>query len=212
MAAWHYAFFFPAAEHQLDAAAAVASLVKEGYEVSSLARCMVPTDDEGHLGEYGAEVELGEPPAEDLLDRLQNGEQLFSEISKHDASSNIVTTFACSVSTSAANPHLSFGWHKRLFEQLSPDVQNTYWMAIRNAAKVAGAAYVVLAVEASDNFEDRFLEVDGKRILDTECNHQYGHGIWAVWVNRSLGGDYPDGVADAVAINLGDGFVEYSVV
>ena len=33
-----------------------------------------------------------------------------------------------------------------------------------------------------------------------------------VWVNRSLGGDRPDGVTDAVAIDIGSGFVEYGVV
>ena len=211
MSTWHYAFLFPASEEQLDPAGVVASLAKSGYELNSTGRVLVPVDDKGHLGEYGDEVTFKEPFTEDLQTRLQFGEQLFAEFSKFDSDTDIVTTFACSFAVKTVNPHISVGWHKRLFSQLPTEIQHDRWMAIRDAAKSSNSAYVVLAVEASDSFEDRFLEVDGKRILDTESHHQYGHGIWAVWVDHTHDSECPVGVIDKVAADIGSGFVQYDV-
>jgi hypothetical protein len=214
MGAWYYAYLFPGHERPLDAAAFVSSLVHNGFEVGNRAIELIPIDQEGHLGEFGDEIQLREPVADDLQARLRSGEQLFVEIQRVDRASDgvdTVTTFACGFELHTRNPHISFGWHRRLFLGLPRRTQQRYWQSIRDAARAANAVYIILMVEGVSNLEDRFIEIDGRRVLDTHCDHQWGHGIWAVWVDTSQGGECPVGVSDVVTADFGDGFVQYSV-
>lgn len=209
MASWNYAFFFPPSNLELNAEMAVTALAQDGFEILNPVRRLVPIDDKGHLGEFGECVQLRPPYLQDLRDRLSKGEQIFAELSKHDGASNIVTTFACSFAIRTANPHFSIGWHKQLFSRLPEDVQRMYWMLIRDVAKSGNAAYVLHVEEASDTFEDRFVEIDGKRMID--AHNQSNHGIWAVWIDRSLGAECPNGIVYDTASNLGDDFFQYTV-
>ena len=215
MAAWHYAFLFPGRKLRFDSANAVASLASNGFEVSNTARRLVPFDETGHYGEFGEEISLEEPFTNDLQQRLRDGEQLFVEITRNDIAHNdtdtIAMTIACSFALKTSNPNISFGWHERLFSRLPPETQHFYWQAIRDAARAANAAYVVLVDEAADDFEDRFIDIDGRRILDTQPSHQWGHGIRAVWVDSSTGTECPVGVAASDTADIGNGYVQYSV-
>ena len=205
MASWHYAFFFPAGEQQLspDLGLGAASLCN--LEFDNTIHEAVAIDDAGHMAGVGEEDTVCSPVLSNLESLLQEGRQFLVECR------NTELFISCNFLHRVSNPHVFFGWSKRLFSDIPERNQQRYWQMFQAFAKQIHAGYVVLVDDASDNFEDRFLEVDGKRFLDTECNHQYGHGIWSVWVDQELGGECPDGVAEATAVDLGNGVTKYDV-
>lgn len=202
MASWHYAFFFPAAGQHLQPAEAIDVLSRRGLESDETISLSVVVDDAGHLLEVGDEVFLEKPAHEDLRHRLENDEQFVAEF----RNSEII--FTCGFATRSFNPHIYFGWPRKIFANLPESVQQEYWEMFRDFAKASGSAFVILVDDASD-FEDRFLEIDGRRFLDAEVSHEYGHGIRAVWVDVSIGAEPPEGVSNTAVTNIGDGFREY---
>lgn len=82
---------------------------------------------------------------------------------------------------------------------------------IRDFAKLSNAAYVVIVDDAPDNFEDRFVEVNGIRFLDTDVSHSYGHGIQSVWVDGTRSASTPEGIAPADSVDIGRDFRKYRI-
>lgn len=210
MASWHYAFFFPSSVNALESEQLVDVLEEHSFELDQTARKLISIDDDGHFGEFGEEVPLGQSAFDELRRLLRDNVPLFIECRHAPAAANVVITLAVSFETQAANPHIYCGWPRNLFARLPDEITQDYWTIIREFAKACRAAYVVLVDDARDDFEDRFLEIDERRVLDTEVLHSYGHGIQAVWVDPSALGTRPEGVQEKLSREFSDGFLEYS--
>ncbi len=68
------------------------------------------------------------------------------------------------------------------------EAENAYYSMLGRFARRCGAAYVVFVSDPTD-FEDRFLEIDGRRVLDTSVTPYSIAGIrytvdrvYEVWV------------------------------
>jgi hypothetical protein len=155
--------------------------------------------------DVGEEVALTNPFIDDVKCRLLQGEDFSIQLR------NSETFLSCFFAMQAANPHVSFGWSKRLFRELPATVRNQYWTMIRDFAAHCKAGYVVVVDDASDQFEDRFIEMDGKRFLDTSIGHSYGHGIQEVWFNEACGAKPPEGVCLTDFLDIGHGFYQCRV-
>lgn len=205
MASWHYAFLFPGAGDKLSPAAAIDALATRGLRFADMIRLCVPIDQEGHLLDVGDEVPLREPFCDDVKLRLVN-QQAFSVQLR-----NSELIISCFFAINSSNPHVFFGWPRRIFDELDSNSQNQYWSMIRSFAALSKAWYVVLVDDAPDDFEDRFIEIDGIRYLDTSVLHSYGHGIQEVWVNEVWGASLPEGACLTGRYSVGDGFYSYNV-
>ena len=84
-------------------------------------------------------------------------------------------------------------------------------MMVRFAIK-ANAGYVLVSIESFEDVEDRFIEIDNRRVLDLEITNEYGHGIKSIWVNSNkTNTTVPIGLKSSNIAELGDGLLEYSV-
>lgn len=205
MASWHYAFLFPGSGQQLLPSNGISDLNRFGLEFDATIRLLVQIDEQGHMLDVGDVVGLTPPITDDLARRLENGSQ-FSVQCRNGA-----LFISCTFATQTSNPFISLGWSRRLFGVLERSTQLAYWEMIRDFAKKISAAYVVIVDDACDNFEDRFVDVSGIRVLDTGVTHSYGHGIHAVWVDESLSARPPDGVSLDGSVDVGRGFRKYVV-
>ncbi len=205
MASWHYAFFFPSSTQQLRPELGLDVVSRCNLEFDNTIHLAASIDDSGHLAGVGEEDVLSKPILKALREILADGKQFLVECR------NTELFISCTFLHKSVNPHVFFGWSKRLFAELPDSSQQQYLNMLHEFAKQICAGYVILVDDAPDFFEDRFLEIDGRRSLDTQVNHQYGLDIRAVWADRSAGAECPDGVADRVTADLGNGFVQYSV-
>lgn len=85
------------------------------------------------------------------------------------------------------DPSLSIGAHGRMLARLDDYRQQTYWGAVKRAAQAAGAAYGLVTVDVADGMEERFVEIDGVRLIDVEdeCWRDF---LIEVWVFPQNGG------------------------
>ena len=205
MSSWRYAFLFPHFPGRLCPAKAVTHLTEFGAEFDGSIRKCVAIDDEGHLLDVGESVALGEPIVRDLIGRLENGTSFSIQLRSVD--------FVVSVEflLESPNPHISIGWPRKLLDESPPRVQSDFWRSIRAFAKDSQAGYVVIVDDASDHFEDRFVDVGGKRILDLHVNHCYGLGIREIWLQSSITSTLPEGVTYGDSEQIGDGFERHLV-
>jgi hypothetical protein len=111
----------------------------------------------------------------------------------------------------APNPHVSLGWSRRRNGELPPLIQGGGWKAIRSFAKDCNAGYVVIVDDAPDHFEDRFIDIGGRRVFDTHVNHRYGLGIREVWVRSPVTSPLPEGVIYGDSEQLEEGFERHFV-
>jgi hypothetical protein len=205
MASWQYAFLFPGPNNRLRPASAVGCLARAGFEFDSAIRLCLPIDNESHLLDVGEEVALQPPILDDLTQRLEQGVSLSVQAGSSDLA------VSCQFNTASANPHISFGWSRRLFGALSGGSRRAFWVALRWLARDCQAAYVIVIDDAPDNFEDRFVEIGNARMLDMCVDHPYGLAIRQVWLNELLVRTPPDGPAYGDSEEMGDGFRRYSV-
>jgi hypothetical protein len=203
MASWHYAFLFPGANSRLNPAGAVDVLSDFGLEFDESARAGIEIDEQGHL-EYGEETPLGNSELEELKQRLSADEPLMIECR------NSELFFSCSFATRYANPYVMLGWSKRLFRELRQTRQEEYWKMLRQCAKRCHAAHVLIVDDPPDFFEDRFLEIDGQRFLESQMQSGKQYDIHAIWTNVELCDKVPEGVDESSRRVIPDGFVEYT--
>ena len=204
MASWKYVYFFPSADRHLQPAKALDRLSCRGLEFDETLRMAKVIDDAGHLEHVDEEFGLRHPVIKDLQERLGQGQQFLVECRNNEIS------IACCFATRSFNPHFFLGWSRSLFTRLDDSIQHEYWEMIRDFAKASSAAYVVLVDDAGE-FEDRFIDIDGRRVLDATVAHKYGHGIQSVWVDTSRQAELPEGIHRKPIGDIGDGFEEYSV-
>ncbi|MBS0266552.1 MAG: hypothetical protein JSS02_31770 [Planctomycetes bacterium] len=205
MSSWEYAFLFPQSPNQLRPASAIGHLTQFGAEFDRNLRLCVPVDDEGHLLDVGEEVALKEPFERDLSQYLRNRNSFSIQL----RSSEIVVSVQFMLGS--ANPHISLGWSRRLFDRSPPDFQMAFWSAIRAFAKDCDAGYVLIVDDAPDHFEDRFLDIDGKRFVDCHVDHGYGLGLREIWLQTSAAAVPPDGLEFGPSEEIGRGFLRYSL-
>ena len=82
---------------------------------------------------------------------------------------------------------------------------------LRQCAKQSRAAHIVIVDDPPDFFEDRFLEIDGKRFLENQMPSGNKYDIHAIWTNIELCDEIPEGVDELSRRVMPDGFVEYLV-
>lgn len=202
MGSWHYAYFFPAHKRPLLPAKGIDALESCDLELLETIRLATDMDDEGHVEFAGAQIALRPPFLEDVRRRLENGEQFLLE--SHNSDILISICFA----TRSYNPHVLFGWSRKQFARLDVSVQERYFEMLRKFARESRAGYVIQVDDPPDHFEDRFVEVDGHRLLETQAPDGYRYDIRAVWVDRAA--ELPHGVS-LPARDIGMGFLDVSV-
>lgn len=204
MASWHYAFLFPDSQQRLAPAGAVQVFSEFGCEFDHAIRPAIVIDDDGHL-ENGDETALDQEPAADLRNRLNKNEQFTVECRNRDL------FFSLSFATRYSNPYILIAWSRKIFERLERTSRDDYWQLLRNVANTCNAKYVVIVDDPPDFFEDKFIEIDGRRMLDPLASSGKPYDIRGVWASVDLEEQPPEGVQALESTDLGDGFIEYPV-
>src|ERR1044071_3224718 len=156
MSTWNYAYLFPGCAQELNPPGLLDALEALGLEYTQ--RVITLKDDgEGH---YVEDELLHNVTKEEVTEMLKQKKNLAITVRNKDLS------MSCYFVIDAPNPHIYLGWDRRLFSSLDEAKQAFYMQGLRDAAKKANAAYVVLMIDVPDFFEDRFVDVDGVRILD----------------------------------------------
>jgi hypothetical protein len=205
MSSWQYAFLFPQTPNQLRPANAARNLTAFAQLDGSIRLC-VSVDDEGHLLDVGEEVALSEPFERELTRYLEAGKSFSTQLRSNDI------VLSVEFLLESPNPHISIGWPHRLFDELRPPIQVMLWNAIRSFAKDCDAAYVVIVDDAPDHFEDRFLDIDGKRVFDLHVTHRYGLKVREIWLQRSIMSVLPGGATYGESEQVGEGFERHLIV
>jgi len=204
MASWHYAFLFPGTNYDLDPAGAIDVLADFGLEFDESIRPAIEIDEFGHL-EHGDELQLDGSILNGLKQRLTKHEQFMVECRNDEL------FLSCSFATRYSNPYMILGWSKRLFRDLNESRQNEYWDMVGRCAKQCKAAHVVIVDDPPDFFEDRFLEIDGRRFLETEMPSGNKYDIHAIWTDLALCDQIPEGIDESSRHEIPSGFIECSV-
>jgi hypothetical protein len=206
MSSWHYAYFFPGPARPLRPAHAVTVFSGAGLVFDEVVYMAKVVDDEGHL-EAAEESRLAGNIEEELIRQLETGAQLLVECRNRDL------FFAVFFATGHGfNPHVMIGWSRRRFRALDPATQERYWQLLRRVARAIDAAFVAVINDPPDYWEDRFLDVDGQRVIEPRRPSGAIDDIVSVWVRDDAGVRPPAGVDVASAQPLGDGFTAYKVL
>jgi hypothetical protein len=205
MATWHYSFFFPGTNQNLDATGSVDVLACFGLKFDNTVRLAVEIDEFGHL-EHGEEEQLVGEVRAALKKRLSERQQFLIECRNDEL------VFSCSYATRYANPYIMLGWSKGMFRNLSESRQSEYWEMLVRCAKQCSAAYVIIVDDPPDFFEDRFLEIDGQRFLENEMPSGKKYDIRAIWIDFELCERVPLGIDASSRRELPFGFFRYSAL
>jgi hypothetical protein len=178
-------------------------LEKDGFSFDCYANHAVVADDDGHL-EFVERVELV-GGADELRKRLRAGEQILVECR------NVDIFFACCFAFKYSNPFMSFGWPSRSFYELEQSAQDEYWTMLRRVARACNSAFVIIVNEPPDYFEDRFLEIDGQRVIEKKMPNGFEYDILSVWVDDESLDPLPIGIDESVVPGFTGDFFQYSV-
>ena len=199
MSIWNYAYLFPGPLQELNPVGLFDALERLDLEYDQ--RVIALKDDgEGHHVE---DETLDNVKKEEVREMLKEKKNLAITCRNRDIS------IACYFVIAASNPHIFLGWDRRIFESLEEAKQTFYVDGIREAAKKANAVYVVFMVEVPDFFDDRFVDVDGVRIIDPFLRSGKLAPILEVWVDHSRGGVLPSGVEFYEGQDLSNGFLSH---
>lgn len=205
MASWKYLFLFPGPGDRLVPSKAVTNTITLGTEFESKARMAVQIDDAGHLLDIGDEVMFSSPNSLDISHRLDEGDSFSIQARIADLPMSVQFFIG------SPNPHICIGWSRRLFKEILIETKEVIWKTLCRFALDCNASYAIVVDDAPDLFEDRFLEIDGKRILDMESHHEYGHRVREVWTRSSMALLPPEGPTYSGPKSNSDGFVKYFV-
>jgi hypothetical protein len=204
MAKWHYAFMFPDSAGRLLPANAIQIFADAGFEFDRKIFPAVAADAAGHL-EPGDSLELSGNTIKELVNRLNNDEQFLVECRNRDL------FFSIFFATKNSNPYLVVGWSQRIFAELNDDLQQRYWQLLKRVARGCGATYVIVVDDPPDYFEDRFLEIDGRRFLENQTLSGRKYDIRSVWIDVDSLEPRPEGI-NGQPLKIGiDGYSEYVV-
>lgn len=205
MSSWEYVFLFPQLPNQLRPAKAVPRLAEFGAEFDGSIRMCIPIDDKGHLLDVGNKIDLNIPFDKDIVRFLEDGKSFSVQLRSE------YQFFSVGFIMETQNPHISIGWPSRLFEEAPTTAKTEFWNAIRLFAKDCGADYVLIIDDAPDQFEDRFVDINGKRIIDLQVNHRFGLALKEIWLQSKGFSTLPEGALYGEPEYIGDGFNRYIV-
>jgi len=206
MSSWFYLTFFPAPHDKLTPEKTIELIPEHGINISEEVLETGEIDELGHWEFLKNGLPLGSSPVNEIQKRLLNQEQFQIECANQEI------LFYCGFLLFINNPYFTICGSRRFFNDLSQERFDYYWNMMVQIAAKANAGYVLYSVDTED-IEDRFLEVDDKRILDLESDEKYGHGIGTVWVNSNKSnGTVPNGLDPSSFDELGYGFREYKIV
>lgn len=202
MASWQYAFLFPGTESSLDPRGAIDVLATFGLEFDHFVHPAFRIDDVGHL-EFGEKSHLVGPTLKAIKQRLVHHEQFLVECRNDEL------FLSCSFATQYSNPFIMLSWSNRLFRRISEARQSQYWDMLGRCANHCRAAYVLFINDPADFFEDKFVEIDGRRFLDRET--RFGmNDVLAIWVDRTLCDKLPEGIDLSTGVELPNGFSQWA--
>ena len=206
MSSWFYLNYFPAPHEKLTPENAIELIPEHGLNIREDVLEAEEIDELDHWEFLIDRLPLGPSPVDEINKRLLEKKQFQIECTNEEI------LFYCGFLLQINNPHFIICSSRKFFNGISQERFDFYWdMMVLIAAK-ANAGYVLYSVDTED-VEDRFIEVDNKRILDLESKEKYGHGIGSVWINsKILNATVPIGL-DPISIDeLGHGFREYKIV
>jgi hypothetical protein len=205
MASWRYAFMFAGSTARLLPQHGIDVLREYDFEIDEVLRHASIIDDEGHIEYTGEHSMRGSNREEELKTRLGSGEQFQSEFR------NRALFFSLSIATGYPNPYVMIGWSNRLFANSAEDYQRRFVQMLRRFARLINADYVVIVDDPPDYFEDKFIEIDGRRFLDNMTTGGKPYEVRGVWIANTRDDKIPDGVSASSGRNIGDGFTCYQV-
>jgi hypothetical protein len=204
MGSTYYAYMFPGVGQFLQPFDAVRTLANNDFVFDGSIYQATAIDAHGHV-EYGDEIELTKMPIGEIEQRLRNVEQFQVQCRNSDI------FFAVSFGTRSFNPHVLTIWSRKIFARLPQKLQERYWRLIREVAHACNATYLITIIDPPDYFEDKFLEVDGRRILDRRLSSGNEYEFHSLWIRIDSTDASPDGVSEATTGNVGEGFEEHSL-
>lgn len=176
MGSWQFAYFFPGGASPLAPANAIDVLKEQGFQFEDGLWPLVPVDDEGHLEPRGR-VRLVSP-YDDLRDRLAALEQFDIECRSRDL------FLSCSFATRYANPFISFAWPWWRYRDYPAWIRDRHWALLRRLAKACDATFGIIVEEPPGYFEDKFLELEGRRFLEMTGAHGMEYRIDELWIDE----------------------------
>lgn len=206
MSSWFYLTYFPAPHEKLTLEKAIELIPVHGIEIRGDVLEAEEIDDLGHWDFLKGGLPLGSSPVDEINKRLLEKKQFQIECTNEDI------LFYCGFLLQINNPHFIICGSRRFFNDLSQDSYYHYWDMMVRIAVEANAGYVLYSVDTED-VEDRFLEVDHKRIIDLESDEKYGHRIGSVWVNSyKPNATIPIGLDPSLVDELGYGFHKFDII
>ena len=210
MSSWFYLNYFPAPHEKLTPEKAIELIPDHEIIIREEVLEAEEIDELGHWEFLKDGLPLGSSPVNEIQKRLLNQEQFNIECASHDI------LFYCGFLLETKNPCFLICGSRRSFNDLSQERFDYYWNMMVQIAAKANAGYVLYSVDTED-VEDRFIEIDNKRVLDLdlklESEKKYGHGIGSVWVNSNKSNaTVPIGLDPTSIDELGHGFREYKIV
>lgn len=205
MSLQNYALLFPGKGIALDSFEAMKVLASNGFELISDSYFVPRTLDDGSWL-YGDQVKFKENSMEDLITLLKDNIQLSVTVSNEEL------TFTCVSQSRYHNPFLLLGWSKKIFDRLSLPRQHHYKKMIREYSKKAKAAYVFITGDGIDELEDKFLEIDGQRILENKNSNGNHFPIRSLWIDIDITSTIPLGAKFVNRGYLDHNFKEYAII
>lgn len=205
MGSMYYAYMFPSAGQQLCPANLIRILADQGFAFDSSAYVGAAVDAIGHIA-FGDEVKLGDRPDDELASRIIKGEQC--QVQCSDADLFLIVSFV----QQSWNPHLVIGWPRRLFSALPQERQQAHWRLLRGVAAASKASFLIVVIDPPGYFEDRFIELDGRRILDRERADGLEVEIQEIWIRADVVDAIPEGVHGPPKGDIEEGFQEYPLL
>ena len=206
MSRWQYALMFPQTPGTLRPAQAVRDLCWTGAEVDGVIRTCIDIDGQGHLLDVGEEISLNRPFDRDLSNRLERGDSFSVAIRTQELLVSVEFRLG------KRNPHISFGWSLNLYESASLCAKELLWGGLLGFADDSEVAYVVLVDDAPVHFEDRFIDIDGRRHVDLAGADREGFVIREVWVHSNRNAALPVGLSYSEAVDIGRQYIRHTVL
>lgn len=206
MSRWQYALMFPQVPGTLRPAKAVRHLCRTGGILDGVIRTCVDIDGRGHLLDTGEQISLEDPFECDLYRRLERGDSFSLAIRNQEI------VISVEFRLGAQNPHVSFGWSINLYEAARQSTQEWLVEGLLGFAADSEVAYVVLVEDAPVHFEDRFVDIDGRRCVDLTGADREGFSIREVWVHSSHSDLLPAGLNYGDAVDIGHHYIGHTVI
>jgi hypothetical protein len=188
MATWYYAYFFPDCEQELEPVSALAEITQHGLSFQDKYTLLDLVDEDGHSEATGPVRRLHANGTAELARLLDHKEQL------QIMANNNEFWMYCTFNNNAENPHIVFSWSKSIFESLGEDARLNHRSLMLSFARKAKAPFVIILPESGGYFEDHFIKMDGRRVLDVRLPDMAEYQVREIWIDPNMIQEFPFGV------------------